>query len=281
MKYKLIGIYVLILFIYYLVSFYIIQDIIVPDIIGGIGNQLFIVSSAYAYSKKFNKKLIMLNRNEIFSYGGNRNNNNNNIFYNIPKKNIDINKLNKLKEDEYYKYKKGSLYLTERYYQDYNYFNNYKNDLINLFKPNIEIQKVLDELKIKYNITSSDKNICVHIRLVDKFTPNNHDGLYSDSEIQDISKKLDNLKGNKLIFSNDINKCKQLLKNKDLIYVSEKDYLELYLISYCNYYIASPSTFNWWGIYLNKDKFEIYISWNKDSEYRKDFYNKYKCFNII
>ena len=135
-------------------------------------------------------------------------------------------------------------------------------------------------MKKKYNISSSDKNICVHIRLVDKFTPNDHEGIYSNSEIHKISKKLDDLKGNKLIFSNDINKCKKLLKNKDLIFVNEKDYLELYLISYCNYYIASPSTFNWWGIYLNEGKFEIYIPWNNDSEYRKYLYNIYKLYNV-
>ena len=42
--------------------------------------------------------------------------------------------------------------------------------------------------------------------------------------------------------------------------------------------IASPSTFNWWGIYLNKSNYDIYIPWNKDSEYRKDFFNKFNVF---
>ena len=33
----------------------------------------------------------------------------------------------------------------------------------------------------------------------------------------------------------------------------EKDYLVLYLMSYCNYYIAAAITFNWRGYTLNKE----------------------------
>ena len=63
------------------------KDIIVPDIVGGIGNQLFIIASAYAYGRRNNKELVLEGIDKIRSYGGYRNDNNNTIFYNITKKN--------------------------------------------------------------------------------------------------------------------------------------------------------------------------------------------------
>ena len=62
-----------------------------------------------------------------------------------------------------------------------------------------------------------------------------------------------------------------------MIYIQSEDYVELALMAKCNAYIASSSTFNWWGIYLNKnsDK-KIFIYWKQDSNYRKDVYKNYE-----
>ena len=66
-----------------------------------------------------------------------------------------------------------------------------------------------------------------------------------------------------------------------MIYITSEDYIELELMSRCNAYIASPSTFNWWGIYLNKNlEKKIFVYWKQDSNYRKDFYKKYEFFGI-
>ena len=281
-KIKIILILILILVILLLIYYYINhknkKNIIIPDIIGGIGNQMFIIASAFAYSKRFNKNLYIDNRKYISSYGGNRNHNNYTIFYNIPKIN-KLPELNKINENDYYKNKSGNIYLTNGYYQNYNYFNEYKNEILELFKPNNDIEYELKLLKEKYNMNNNN-NICIHIRLKDKFTPSNHEGIYTNNEINIIKKKLEQMNGNKYIFSSDIDECRNIFNDeKGLIFVNEKDYLELYLMSYCNYYIASPSTFNWWGIYLNKNKYDIYIPWSSETHYRKDFLNKYKCFN--
>lgn len=250
------------------------KDIIVPNIIGGIGNQLFIIASAYAYGRRNNKELVLDGRKNIHSYGGNRHDNNNTIFSHIPK-NKDHPKLTNLSEGNYYKKVDGNIYLTSGYYQDYQYFNEYKKDIIKLFSPSNDILVDINNLRDKYNM-KNNYNICIHIRLEDKFTPKSHGGLYTDEEINIIKHKLSTLDGNKLIFSNDIQKCKDIFRdNTDIIYVNEKDYLELYAMSYCDYYIASPSTFNWWGIYLNEGKYEVFLAWKTGIDYRKDFYNKY------
>jgi len=257
------------------------KNIIVPDIIGGIGNQLFIIASAYAYGRRNNKELVLDGRRNIHSFGENRHNNNI-IFYNITK-NKNLPKLTNLSEDNYYKKVDGNIYLTDGYYQDYKYFNEYKPDIIELFSPSNDILYDIDNLQDKYNM-NNNYNICIHIRLEDRFTPIDHEGLYTDEEINMVKHKLYNLDGNKLVFSNDIEKCKGIFReNIDIIYVNEKDYLELYVMSYCDYYIASPSTFNWWGIYLNKGKYDVFLAWKTGIDYnndlyRKDFYKKYKLF---
>ena len=62
-----------------------------------------------------------------------------------------------------------------------------------------------------------------------------------------------------------------------MIYIQSEDYVELELMAKCNNYIASPSTFNWWGIYLNRNpNKKVFIYWKQDSYYRKDFYKKYE-----
>jgi len=277
MDFKLIKfIFILSIIIILYNNIYYKKEFILPNIIGGIGNQMFIIASAYSYGKRNNKVLVLDGRTNIHSYGGYRNHNNDTIFYNI-KKNNYLTDLKHIKEDDYYKIIEGNIYLTGGYYQDYNYFDEYKYDIINLFKPNYKIKYELEKLKIKYKMNNTN-NICVHIRLVDKWTPYDHEGLYTKEEINKIKNKLNELKGNKLIFSNDIDKCKNIFNQDDFVFINEKDYLELYLMSYCDYYIASPSTFNWWGIYLNKSNYDIYIPWNKDSEYRKDFFNKFNVF---
>lgn len=268
--YVLLCIVIICSFLYHNIN----KDIIVPDIIGGIGNQMFVIASAYAYGRINNKELVLDGRNTIRSYGGYRNDNNNTIFSHITKNN-NLPDLTNLSEDNYYKKVDGNIYLTDGYYQDYHYFNDYKEDIIDLFRPSNDILYDIDKLQDKYNM-KNNYNICLHIRLEDKFTPIDHEGLYTNEEINIIKHKLSTLHGNKLVFSNDIQKCKGIFRdNTDITYVNEKDYLELYLMSYCDYYIASPSTFNWWGIYLNKGDYEIFLPWKNGTNYRNNFYNKY------
>ena len=57
-----------------------------------------------------------------------------------------------------------------------------------------------------------------------------------------------------LVFSDNIKKAKLFLKNisSDLIFIEgNKNYEDLYLISLCHDCITSPSTFSWWGAWLN------------------------------
>jgi hypothetical protein len=56
-------------------------------------------------------------------------------------------------------------------------------------------------------------------------------------------------------FSDDPTKCKELFSKKNITYLNlEKDYLDMYAMSYCANNIIANSSFSWWGAWLNRNK---------------------------
>lgn len=253
------------------------KDIIVVDFKGGIGNQLFFLATAFEYSLKFKKKLIIKNKDNIYSYGGNRNFIKS-VYKNFNIQDIDAENFKLLNETNINKYHQDNILLDNNdYYQNYKYFIKSRDIFIN--KLNLVPNNQKNNLIKKYNLNSSKKNICIHFRHSDKFTPKNWIGIYTDDEINKILnhcyKNYDNQ--NILFFSNNVSVYKDKLKKfNNINYVHEKDCQELFLMSLCNIYYCSPSTFNWWGIYLNKTPEKVYLLWNVNTVIRKDLYNNYK-----
>jgi len=286
------------------------KKIIIPDIIGGLGNQLFVIASAYSFAKDHNYNLMLDDRKDVLSYGKPRPIYNNNVFIKLPVINnfnntidfininesdfININESDNIKN----KINNKNIYLTGGYYQEVSYFNKYRNGLLDLLEPNNKINNKINDL-IKLNNINLDNDflVAIHVRLDDVYTPIDEDKRVYDQEEYDIlvSKLPEHLNNNPntkfIIFSNNISRTKDIfskikdpnINNSNMIFIQSEDYVELFLMAKCNDYIASPSTFNWWGIYLNKNykKSKIYIYWKQNSNYRKDFYNKYTYFDNL
>ena len=293
---------------------------IVPDLIEGLGNQLFIYAAAYTLSKIYNLPIILDNRKEINSFGGARRTYNDVIFYNV-KKDDNLDKLNisdsannsdqnenilvinenMFKEilDEYKKTKlngisntipnnKTILYLTGGYYQEYSYFNEYRNEILNQLQPHQSTIEKVNTIFAEKGVQSSDNLVSIHIRLLDKHTPDTPEKrVYDDSDYDYIISDLDKFPLDRkfIVLSNNITECQNkfnsrniLIDKSRIIYISSEDYIELAIFGRCKEHIASPSTFCWWGIYLNpvanEDK-QVYIYWKQDTDYRIDFYKKY------
>ena len=64
-----------------------------------------------------------------------------------------------------------------------------------------------------------------------------------------------------LVFSDDINWCKNNFKGKNIFFFDEQDeLLNLIAMSLCDNNIIANSTFSWWGAYLNKNKYKTVIA---------------------
>lgn len=131
---------------------------------------------------------------------------------------------------------------------------------------------ILDELELssdnKIKLDSKykmlDKNLTsLHIRRTDYTSSNGfhpvQDLDYYDKALEIIG-KYDNL----MIFSDDIEWCKNNLKYDRMIFVEgNKNYEDIYLMSKCNNNILANSSFSWWGAWLNKNNNKKVISPSK------------------
>ena len=56
------------------------------------------------------------------------------------------------------------------------------------------------------------------------------------------------------VFSDDIGWCKENLKIDNVVFVHEKDYIDLTAMTMCEHNIIANSSFSWWGAWLNQSK---------------------------
>ncbi len=74
-----------------------------------------------------------------------------------------------------------------------------------------------------------------------------------------------------IIFSDDIEWCKENLKKENIVYIDwkNKPEIDMYLMKNCKHNIISNSTFSWWAAWLNENRKKIVImpqKWFNDKE---------------
>lgn len=242
---------------------------------GGLGNQLFIISNFYCFSRINPNRVTILNNNIKKRSTRNDDHYNTimtglNIFKPITN-GIEKNKLNRIsyKEPTCYNFNIGSGILMTKnsdvnikeYLQCIRYIQKYYNEIRVMLQPSSNIINHIDQ---RYsNILNEHITIAIHVRRTDYVAKTHYHHVlpvkyYSHSI--NIIKEI--IKGNEekrnvswLIFSDDMDWCKQqfssLLKNEDIIFVNEDSSISLYLMSICTYKIIANSTFSWWAAYLN------------------------------
>ena len=259
-------------------------DIIVPNIVGGLGNQLYFVAQAYIYGKKHNKNLVIKKKSEYASYGKPRPIYYDTVFNKLTITDVNTENFTHLSENELDIYKEGNIYMTGGYFQKTKYIVPYLSELQTLFTPPDNITMKIDST-ITDNMLNTMNDIVIHIRLADDWTPKDFGNIYTPDEINKIKEFIKNDNNKIILFSNNIPKALELLdlqsiaNNTDKIFIptNTTDYEELYLMARFRRFIASPSTFNIWGIMLSKyQNKEINILWDiKINNYRIDFYEQY------
>ncbi len=222
---------------------------ILIQISGGLGNQLFQLANAHCLSIKYNRKLLICDKNDFprDTYWDN-------LFIKFKENLISLEKYRELKNKatsynwamHRFEYKNIVLndnieyFCIEGYYQSYKYFQ--KNDFYTMLSFNN-----CDNL-------ISNKDVAVHIRRTDYLNNNFHKVLSLDYYYNSLKEILKNTDINKIhIFSDDINWCKKnfSFKNIPLHFNNlSRDIDEMFLMSHFNNIIIANSTFSWWAAYL-------------------------------
>ena len=232
---------------------------IVGQIMGGLGNQLFIIFTTIAYSLKHNINYSILNiekkRKTYFDKD---------IYKNIKifDKSLGGYKLYREPHFHYKEIPKMDNVVLHGYYQSPKYFEDYKEKIVSMLE--------LDSVREKYNLNKYDgflhfrigdyKNIECHpvcdieyyIKALDKINVKNiylNFVYYFEEEDRiEVEKKVNILRK----------------KFKDFTFTpidnSLEDYQQMLSMTHMKYCIIANSSFSWWGAYLNdrKDK-EVYL----------------------
>jgi hypothetical protein len=231
---------------------------------GRLGNQLFQIAAVYSYAKKYNKTPIL---KEWYCY---YNDVNLLDIFNIEKYFIIIDNLpngftlykeKRFNYDEF-NFISGNVDLLG-YFQSELYFSDYISDIIDMFsfKPDF-IDNIKSEIDLKGNL------IAVHVRRGDYINHQIHyvcDDLYYDNAINFINGRIDDYK---LIFFSDDNKWvndnKIYDRYKNSFYYNSGNFLEdFYIMSKCNHFIISNSTFSWWASLLSNSSDKMVITPSK------------------
>jgi hypothetical protein len=138
--------------------------------------------------------------------------------------------------------------LIDGFFQSEKYFKHNRQAILDMFIFNFE----LDE---KYDFLKKNKTTSIHVRRGDYVNHPNHHPTQSLEYYSQSIKILERETELFVVFSDDINWCKENIKLDNIVYIeNEKDYIELYLMSICSHNIISNSSFSWWGAWLNKNE---------------------------
>lgn len=157
------------------------------------------------------------------------------------------------------------------YWHNYQYFDKYYDDFIELFTPkNERCANVKNLEKEMY----SENSVSVHIRRGDYVMLGwELPFYYYEQAMKKISKELERVRF--YIFSDDMIYARENIKETENVcfveYSSDNRTIDdLYLMSKCKHNIVSNSTYSWWGAYLNQNKEKkiiapvVYPLWKKN-----------------
>lgn len=235
-------------------------------LMGGFGNQLFMIFNTISLAKKYNKNYSVYYNQEYIKNHYNaheklqKSADNYNIFKKINLKHIDDNILNSyvtLNESEY-RYnniilKDNTNYKLDGYFQSYKYFWEYRKYIKNELY--IDSNKLNDIKNILNGFAK--KTIALHMRLTDYINLSDY---HTNQPIEYYKKVLDKYDLSQyqiILFSDDIKLAHEILKPLDINYIDASDIYtidedQFLLMSNCNVIICSNSSFSLMSCYLNE-----------------------------
>lgn len=221
---------------------------IIVKLMGGVGNQLFQWALAKSLSHRFRRD-VYIDVDKIPLIGTKRKFELHKfpfIYYNY---NMFTNKNYTLiiehSEKQTFNFEKDKNYYLSGYWQSESYFQNIPNTINHELKPTCTIFNKLSKF------IASNNAVSLHVRRTDYLKHRNVFNLLTP----DYYKKAIDVIGpyeKLLVFSDDIEWCKQNLHFKNMVFVEGNDSVtDLWLMSLCRDNIIANSSFSWWGAWLN------------------------------
>lgn len=234
---------------------------IIADLIGQLGNQLFIIAAAFSLALDHGAvpvfpDLLLKDNLDIPI-------NREKLFYFLPCTVPRGEKISVFYQEPHFHYAPIPYQPNMRlsgYFQSEKYFAHHKQEILDLFAPSMAITEYL---KSRYNsILQHPNTVAVHIR----FYHEDPEGLfYCKPDRSYLEKAFCHFSDDALfvVFSNQKENCREILsglKRKFIFIEKEPHYHDFYLMSLCKHTIISNSTFSWWAAYLNPNPKKIVIA---------------------
>jgi hypothetical protein len=233
----------------------IIVDIVGPSHINyGLGNQLFQVASTLSYAKDhgFTAHFPCLRDPWYGQYTKN-------VFRKLNIDPLDEQVFVYTEPSFYFSQipvKGESMLISNSYLQSPKYFEANRQHILDTLDLGADEEEYL---KDKYESILSGESCSLHIRRGDYLNAKEYHTCLWDTDY--YKKSLAEASSDTvLVFSDDPEWAKHQFPQDKFVIVTEEDYLELFLMSYCKNNIIANSTFSWWGAWLNKRKDKKVIS---------------------
>jgi hypothetical protein len=149
------------------------------------------------------------------------------------------------------------------YFQSYKHFIGNEQYILDEFKFKAHILNKCTDIIGKYN-----NPVSIHVRRGDYVKHPNY-WVVTPEYIQAALEQFSDNEYTFLIFSDDIQWCKEIFPEGVIFMEGNNQFEDLCLMSLCNHNIISNSTFSWWGAFLNKNK-------NKKVIAPRMWYSEYK-----
>jgi hypothetical protein len=221
----------------------------IKDFTARLGNQLFQLSNAIAYSKKEGKGVAF----PFWKYS--------NVFKGDFKPHNDPNPQRVLWNEPGFGYNEipRGANLLGGYYQSEKYFIDCEKEIRDMFAFKDEIVDRVTE-KNSEILSSESPKVSMHLRRGDYLKWPKHHPVLDVSFFERASKEfpVDSIF---LVFSDDTEWCKQNFPKGNYVFIEgQEDYEDLCLMTLCDHNCIANSTFSWWGAWLNPNPDKIVVA---------------------
>lgn len=138
------------------------------------------------------------------------------------------------------------------YFQSPKYFDRYKSEIKKEFTFRYEIIAKAKNIKLNFQ----QETIALHLRLGDYTWKTHYHPICGVEYYRHALLKIPDIKNKQiLLFSDDIVAAQKLLINFDTNpIITNNKYVDLCIMTMCDYHVIANSTFSWWAAYLSRSK---------------------------